>query len=505
MSIVQIQATKRFSDNFNMCADKGVIIREISELLIELERKSGLHQGTARNIKTLRGSIRDVGKQYGLSLQEWKLTKRSRLIFDYSDCLNLIDFAPDDTHTAVEELDRLSNSQLGRVLESLSPVANGFRKLVVDKYAGDVANETLLGEDRSLYDFEPFDEWIRFLDKPQLKVRDEILADLVKGTAPGVHVLLGGPGTGKTMVLIDLALEYELATGITPTLRLPAAVKHYVSDSGQFLPSLYSSDSSVVLIDDPATFDELEKTVVRERTLGHTVVIGIDPTQWHARRTIEKFSKFMDMKDVTRHELSFCYRQGGLVGRQAISLIQQFLSKSSAFGAEERVFAERALASNWEKLCLEDITFADNDGHFNLYEQDYDLEAEFFEQLQQAASFQTARNWPKVLIGCPYKNYLPEGVKKALERAAVLYPELKPRIREFRQVTEVRGTEYETVLLIIDPIQLQTLRRGVKAASTPEWESATSLLAFFTRAENRLAIFSTQEVWAARLSAIAKQ
>lgn len=500
MSNVKVQATKRFSDNFNMCADKGVIIREIAELLIELERKSGLREGNARNIKTLRGPIRDVGKRHGLSLQEWKLTKRSRLVFDFSEALNLIDFAPDDTHTAVEDLDRLSNAQLGKVLDSLSPVSAGFRKLISEKYEVEVAVESLSGEDRSLYDFEPFDEWIRFLDKPQLKVRDEILSDLVKGTSPGIHVLLGGPGTGKTMVLIDLALEYELATGITPTLRLPAGVKHYVTESGQFLPSLYSSGSSVVLIDDPATFEELEKTVVREKALGHTVVIGIDPTQWHARRTIEKFSKFMNLNDVKRHELSFCYRQGGVVGRQAVALVQKFLSQSSAFAAEERVFAERSLASDWEKLCLEDITFADEDGHFNLYENDYDLETVFFEQLQKAASFQTARNWPKVLIGCPNKNALPDCVKKALERAAVLYPELKPRIREFRQVTEVRGTEYETVLVVIDPSQLQTLRKGVKAASTPDWERATSLLAFFTRAENRLAIFSTSEVLTAYLN-----
>lgn len=119
---LRVRATKRFHNSLKD-ADKPTIFRELRELIVELERKSGLRDGLAKNIKSLSGAIRDTGKTRGLSIQEWKITKRSRLVFDYSGVLNLIDFAADDTHTAVENLDRLSREQFGAVLDTLEDVS----------------------------------------------------------------------------------------------------------------------------------------------------------------------------------------------------------------------------------------------------------------------------------------------------------------------------------------------------------------------------------------------
>lgn len=485
---IQVKATKRFLNNLKN-TDKPMLFRELRELIGELERKSGLSEGTARNIKSLKGTIRDTGKTRGLSIQEWKMTRRARLIFDYSETLNLIDFAADDTHTAVEALDRLSKEEFGAVLDTLDFVSPQFASLLIEPEHSSLFGEEISGGDREGYVDERFDEWLRFLDSPQIKVRDSILKSIVKDRSHSVHLVIGGPGTGKTMVLIDLAYQFALTTNIEPDLDLPTSVRHYVESSQLNIPGVREIGGDVWIIDDPASFDTLENAVQSARKSDIPIVIGIDPTQWHGRRTIDKFYHFLESEEIKRYELQLCYRQGGVIGKKAIPLIQGFLDKSSAFAKEERILAERAMAFDWEQVCLKGLTFSDEAGHFSFFEENYDLESEFFEQLKLAAEFESYRNWPKVLISYVDKDQVPRKVKSAIARAKKEFPDLTIREREYRKVNDVRGAEYETVLMLVTEKQLDQLNRGIKGASTPEWEGATSLLTFFTRAQNRLAIF----------------
>jgi hypothetical protein len=110
--------------------------------------------------------------------------------------------------------------------------------------------------------------------------------------------------------------------------------------------------------------------------------------------------------------------------------------------------------------------------------------------LKLASEFESIRNWPKVLIGYESKAQGPQAVKNAVESAKKDFPNLTFREREYRKVGDVRGAEYETVLMLLTEHQTSVLNKGIKSASTPEWESATAILTFFTRAQNRLSIFT---------------
>lgn len=486
---LQVRATKRFHNSLKD-ADKPMVFREIRELLAELERKSGAGEGTARNIKALRGTIRETGKTRGLSLQEWKMTKRGRLIFDYSGALNLIDFAADDTHTAVEKLDRLSREEFGTILDSLNEVTPEFSELLIAPEFNELFGEEISGGDREGYVDERFNEWVRFLDSPQIKVRDSILDSITKNSGFSINLLIGGPGTGKTMVLVDLAYQLHLKSELKPELQLPTSVREYVEYSNLNIPGTREVDGDVWLVDDPVTFDDLEQKVNNARIRDVPIVIGIDPTQWHARRSIDKFYRFLDQPEIRRFELQLCYRQGGAIGKKAVSLIQSFLNQSSAFAKEERVLAERFMASDWEKVCLEDLSFSDESGHFNFFEKGVDLESKFYEELVRASEFQSYRNWPKVLIGFESEERIPPGVQRAIARAKEDFPDLSVRKREYRKVGDIRGSEFETVLMLLTEHQTSVLKKGVKSAGTPEWEASTAILTFFTRAQNRLSIFT---------------
>lgn len=491
--IMEIELTGRFLKSFDACADKPMVFREIAELLKELSRKSGNGIGTARNIKTLSGPIRDQGQKHGLALQEWKLTQRARLIFDYSTHLRIIDFANDDSHTVVEKLNKLAPSTLNKIFNSLVPASAPFLELVNKRLSGQSVESEINGSDRSAFTEEHFDEWTRFLDRPQIKVRDEIIGSVFSSKEPQLHFILGGPGTGKTMVLIDLAVQFQLMTGEVASLQLPTSVREYVEKTSPEVLGTRVEESRLVLIDDPSTFEVMTQRINRAQHLDSHVVVAIDPTQWHERRTIEQFHKYLERTTLTRHELQLCYRQGGLVGGKAIEMVKYFLEHSSAFAAEEKVQLERDQASEWEDLCLRDIKFSDRGGHFTLYD-DPDVASTALElELLKAMEFETYRSWPKVLIGSEDKDELPLSLKKVLKNVLGKYPQLTTRFRSFKQVTEVRGTEYETVILLVTSLQLARLKTGIIGAGTAEWTSLTPLLAFLTRAENRLAIIALEK------------
>lgn len=487
-TVTEIELTDRFLKSFDACADKPMVFREIAELLLELDRKSGKEKGTARNIKSLTGPIRDQGQKHGLALQEWKLTQRARLIFDYSTHLRIIDFANDDTHTVVEKLNKLSPSTLNKIFSSFTPASARFLELVNRHLVGRSIEGEIEGSDRHVFTEEHFDEWTRFLDRPQIKVRDAVLSSVLSSKEPQLHFILGGPGTGKTMVLIDLAVQFELLTGEVASLQLPTSVREYVEKTSPEVLGTRVEESKLVLIDDPSTFDVMTQRINRAQHLDSHVVVAIDPTQWHERKTIEQFHKYLERTSLTRHELQLCYRQGGLVGGKAIEMVKYFLEHSSAFAAEEKVQLERDQASEWENLCLRDIKFSDQGGHFSLYD-DPDLASAALElELLKAMEFETYRSWPKVLIGSVDKDELPAKIKKVLKSVLGKYPQLTTRFRSFKQVTEVRGTEYETVILLVTSLQLARLKTGIIGAGTADWTSLSPLLAFLTRAENRLAI-----------------
>jgi hypothetical protein len=488
---------------FEKTPNKGFIAREIvllSEALDDMRHGKPPHG----NIKTLSGTIRQRGAKQGLALAEWKMTIRSRLVFDAgSSELKVIDFATDDTHTVVEELDVLSNHAFAEILATLAPVPDWVSNIIAH-YATAVPSFEIESfqddpddsRDREQFIEQRFNDWIRFLDTHQEEVRDRLILNLSSADSPDVHILLGGPGTGKTMILLDLANSHALYSDEEPSLILPSGVKHYVESLDPLIPGLHNGlDGGVILLDDPETFEKMRDCVDAAQSLNKHIVIAIDPTQWHKRRTIEKFHGFLEKTRHVRYELTNAYRQGEGVGGPAMSLTKSFLRKSSAFAADYRFDGERSQAQEWEKLCLDEIKFADVDGTWEIYtDADGDILAHVRQELEAIQTFQTERNWPKTLIGWQFKKHLPSGVKALLEEAKASYPKFTYRVRSYGQVEEIRGTEFESVLLFITHRQMELLLRGIRGAGTDDWELVTPLLTFFSRAENRLAIFVVSEL-----------
>lgn len=502
---MEILASKRFVDKFDRCVRKMLILDEVRQLSQELESLRAGGALRSGNIKNLVGAIRERGKKSGFALDEWRMTLRARIVFDSSsDALRLVDFADDDTHTVVEALDRLKPGELASILNSVEPLPALMAELWVrlnqevsdEEFFEVVSGDSHLNMDRSIFTEEHFNEWIKFLDTPQEKIRDEILIALSGDLGHEVHFILGGPGTGKTMVLLDLASCYPLYADDEPNLILPAGVKHYVRAHDPYIPGLDGNPSAPVwLLDDPETFEIMVQRINEARVRKAKIVVAIDPSQWHKRRTIEKFHAYLEGHQHHRYELSKGYRQGGGVGGPAVQLVRNFLTKSSAFAADARFDLERTQASLWEELCLNQIEFADQSGILRIYDDSEDVLADLMSELREMQTFENYRNWPKTLVGWTSKTNLPPGVEKVLAEVQKEYPGFQYRKRAYQQVMEVRGTEYDSAVLFVTAEQWGYLRSGIRGAGTEAWELVTPLLTFLTRAENRLAIFVVGYDW----------
>lgn len=490
---MEIFATNKFLTNFELCADKALVIGELRQLIFDLEQRAATG-APLRNVKPLVGKLRSAGSAFSLSLQEVKLTKRSRIVFDYSaGILKLVAMPKQDTHTVVESLEKLNQTSLNQLFESLGPAPSGFVRQLLNDYV--VRPWLPAGQDEEGIDrmVEPelFDGWLRFLDTPQEHLRNELL-QLATRNQKGIHLIVGGPGTGKTMVLIDLAFSLYEQTGAAPSVVFPPGVASYLRESGHILPVVDDSKPSrVVLFDDPLSVDDLERRASEAESSGALLIAAIDPTQWHHRKSIERFDRFLKSRNPHIHPLRLGYRQGGKVGSAAISIVESFLSRSSAYAADDRVQIERDRAAQWESVCLRELTFADSQGHFRVIDNTKPPVEMFTTELSRALRFDTARSWPKVLVGCIDKKQLPNGVDEAIQHARESHPTQAVRVRNFSQVGEIRGTEFESVILFIPKGIWTNLTTGIIGAGTEQWNTVTQILAFFTRAENRLSVIVT--------------
>jgi hypothetical protein len=456
--------------------EKSAIVRELENL------NQGLY--SAKNITALsKGKIGEVSSTLSFTTLKVRLSLAGRIVFrrEPQGDLCLLDF--DFDHTAVDDLEGLSKSELKRVFENfefreeLSTTVNKGR-------GGEIARSFEYGN-RDLYVEELGNCWIRFLDAEQERVCESLVASLLSGRGAGaVHVVLGGAGTGKTMVILETAWRLLHIHDTQVQLDLPSGVRDYLSKSEDDY-WWQQARSGPLLLDDPSEFSKLETAKQIAEKSGQPLVVAIDPTQWTNKRSRTNFADFLETTEgLIIHELRLAYRQGGALGRETLKLVTNFYDKSSMFSGKENIEEERSRAEKWENLCLKELNHVDERGALRLeMPKDPDELVELLDsELTLIGSFETYRSWPKVLIGT-YGRYFPKGFSKAVSRHNV-----KTSIVPYKEVQKVRGTEFEAVVVFISQKTAQELK-GQIGLNNKTYPALTAPLTFLTRAENRLAIF----------------
>ena len=482
--------------------------RELSELRSFLSHQTG-RTDVKKKIATLKG-FEGLSKR-GYKLREWKINRSGRIVFTDGESLGLVDFSLQ--HEAVEALGTLKNSQLLGVVESFQELPKDIAlSLSASTEPVDADNNSKPmeiesgGKDRSIIAEEYFPEWYSHVfDQKQLAVVDSLVKQISK--APTVfkeHLVIGGAGTGKTAVLLAVADRLSQEKGIKVDLRLPRMVRQMLL-AHQDYKWIESLKYGVILLDDPADLSAYESAVSNAKRLGVPIITAIDPTQWRERKARKETRKIIDRSKL--HKLSLQYRQGGRIGEYVFGQLSFFYSKVSGFIAEDKKALEQEIARAWEPLCLRKIEHFDNEGNialldFSEVEEDVESDAteiepvkmlsrfekELIPEIKKTMEWNTDRNWPKLLIGTYSKKTPPNIFNSFLEDETVL-PKGQYHFRNFNDQADVRGAEYESVLVFLNKHHwLKLSKNPPEGLGSKGWENVTNVLTFLTRAENRLII-----------------
>jgi hypothetical protein len=187
----------------------------------------------------------------------------------------------------------------------------------------------------SVFETELDREWLYFLSDQQLEIWmdiGELEGRLRRSGAHRAVYILGGPGTGKTCVLLEL-LKHFTEIGQSARISMSDTLAGYIEAS---LPDIgierfratgwemAAAKPDIALFDDPSALD-LEAGPPGTRL----TVYAFDPLQLGMSPTKDTLRRWARSKDVRVYHLTSCYRQKENVG-QHVAGIADIAAQSTA-------------------------------------------------------------------------------------------------------------------------------------------------------------------------------
>ncbi len=359
----------------------------------------------------------------------------------------------------------------------------------------------------SLFGPEVQDEWLTALSDEQVDAWTEVveLADSVLDSGEaGVSVVFleGGPGTGKTSVLLNLLDEFT-QKGRRVGLHMADHLKDFICtqttiDLGSAIAAAAETDDPVeiALVDDPESLDALRwgaaRARVNARTLGRAVVVvAFDPLQVEGRRKDEltdgALQAIRSEHSVVRIVLRDCYRQRSNVGRAARNVTGVILDSSPYFKDEKKA----GWARDREAIAKDalDLRFINEAGRVDVFEQ------ATFEDWRDYLSYVAGTSlasrhegdpghWPALAVVEPMSAELPETWVPLMSSVP------HHRISGHGWPDQLRGIEYQHVAVVLTESELTMVTDGFAGSGRTDYEKFRLLRIPFSRARESLAVFA---------------
>lgn len=330
-------------------------------------------------------------------------------------------------------------------------------------------------------------EWAYYLSEDQVAVGERVLDNLLRSVEgqPSMDLVLGGPGTGKTSVLLWLfwqlsALEGEISIGLSISDGLATYLESSTGwDLGRFR-SVASTNGGmdVLLVDDPGSLQSVTEAALR----GTGVVAALDPLQLDQAVTDVEFIGFVQQHGAGRHWLTSCYRQKEAVGRVARRIMDVVASSSPFLDVRKKA----TFAKEHEVLTAQcnEVTFPNPTGFYRDYtespERDWYEYVEWLKRLGDRGLLTTS--WPALLLVVDEQVALPRVWTEAL--ASVPY-----RLVGLRGIHEIKGLEFNHVAIVMGPELRDALEEGFQGSGRRQYDVYRLLRIPFTRARDSIAVF----------------
>ncbi len=313
-------------------------------------------------------------------------------------------------------------------------------------------------------------EWIYRLGDEQGDFAQRILSGIEVSYLEGsrrIFAISGGPGTGKTAILVWLLkaltdIDYG-GFGLDVRIAMPNQVLNQIrkSTGWDLNPFLYEKFPEVVLVDDPRWLFETSGMFARYPHA--SFVVAFDPLQMGSRVSDSGLQEWIGDFDVDITFLSSCYRQKSNVGKAAKKMFDA-VAESSPFldSSKKQRFAEET----------EEITGLSNEMEFvnpgGIYEviDDLDLDAinawvEVLEEQRKNGNLWT--HLPPLLVVVDDQLELPKQILEEIEQ----FPH---DLISFLESESAKGMDYQHCLMVLSKKLYKDISKGFEGSGQKAYE-----------------------------------
>ena len=432
----------------------------------------------------------------GVSAFRFKVTSGDRLIVVVAG--NTLILADIGDHDVMDEYSKMPRLARDEDLKKASPISGTFKKLlnlalstkskdlgspldISNVLAGDVEGD----DSRWLYEAELSNEWIHFLDDEQAKISETLFQKLVvPSDEMSVEFVMGGPGTGKTVVLLNLATNLDQAGRAVSFEASPNVIK-YLSSGGRNVPGANKGfgPGVVALIDDPASSKVLADSLRKAKSAHcRAIVIGFDPLQWHERKMEANFRKIFESVNYVFYPLWTCYRQTSGVGKKTLELTEKIYHASSRYLDTLKQKAEREELQPYIDLSL-GMSFVDDSGRFVSYDKDIDENYKIEISRFRARIDRWTHTSPIAFV---YDDDLPKEFVKSLKDGASGLNRTELPLSKYR---DIRGVEFQELFLFVTSEFWNDLNTGKMGVGSEDWEKLACLHTILSRPKDSLSLY----------------
>jgi len=337
-------------------------------------------------------------------------------------------------------------------------------------------------------------EWLYFLDDEQAGIADSIQATIEEALLtgePSAHFLIGGPGTGKTTILLQLlarlsGLSYDSPETWDVRMQVADELAAYITASTGWdltaarRPPSAAEPADVLLVDDPASIAALrDVSTTLGSGLARSAVVGFDPLQLRDSLDDIHYARIRDGVNAHEWTLSTCYRQKEHVGA-TLARVASAVARSSPFLVEERQRAHAAQRARVTELS-NSLVFVNPSGYV-LIEESSDFAA-WRKHFRWIGSQRLWQHWTPVLVVVDDDVEIPQSWRDLAARSAAT------RWTRLRDAAQVKGMEYQHVVLVLTDDRYRAVQDGFTGSGRPMYNEYRLLRIPFSRAKDSVAVF----------------
>ncbi len=351
----------------------------------------------------------------------------------------------------------------------------------------DVGIEELFRSDRiekieHTRDAEWTDDWIFFLDQEQARIAKEIEDAIINALLGQVHttiVLIGGPGTGKTSILLKLMGRLSGEDGVAVGLRCSPKLSEYLAVKTSLPISNYRSleQPEVLFIDDPVDLWQMRASETDDVSVA---VVAVDPLQMDEVPRDADLTAFLNSASVTTHHLRECYRQKEGPGRNALEISRR-VAASTPYLDAGKIEDHRAAFARVHEMSL-DLEFTNSSGSFTKFTDCKRID------VKSHANWVLKQNpiqagWPSIAIVIDSESKQPDWLEVSLRCLHAHTISLS------RVADDLKGLDYDHVLIFLSPVTYSAVFSGFKGSGQKDYNNYRKLRIPFTRARDSVAVF----------------